>query len=133
MHGELASCPLPPLAAQMGTRLLSLTHDGGGLWSAPAALTVFNSATAPAVTSFTPWLVSLSDPPGTEMTLLGSNFAPLASFACVFLYADHASNPDPNPSPRPHHAPNPQLPAPSSQLPASLHPLTPCPQPQPLP
>ena len=88
VHGGLASCALPPVDAQMGTRSLSLTHDGGGLWSHPATLTVFNSALPPVVLSFTPWLVPSPAPEGgSDLTLLGSNFAPIPSFACVFVYA----------------------------------------------
>ena len=72
----------------LGTRSLSLTHDGGGLWSHPATLTVFNSALPPVVLSFTPWLVPSPAPEGgSDLTLLGSNFAPIPSFACVFVYA----------------------------------------------
>jgi hypothetical protein len=71
----------------MGTRSLSLTHDGGGLWSLPAPLTVFNSALPPVVLSFTPWLVPSPAPVGgSEITLLGSNFAPIPSFSCTFVY-----------------------------------------------
>ena len=87
VHGGLASCALPLVDAQMGTRSLRLTHDGGGLWSLPATLTVFNSALPPVVLSFTPWLVPSPAPEGgSEITLLGSNFAPIPSFSCVFVY-----------------------------------------------
>ena len=94
VHGGLGRCPLPDLSGQFGSRLLALTHDGGGLWSAPYDLTIFDSSSPPTITSVSPLLVatgsadpSAPPPPPTPMTLGGSNFAPLPNLACAFVDA----------------------------------------------
>lgn len=105
VDAHLAYCT-PPTPNGLGTRFLSITHDSGGTWSPNYRLTLYDGSSPPLVVSFAPTLTATplqrgaTPPPiipgmeayeyavgalrGTDLQISGSNFAPVASLACVF-------------------------------------------------
>jgi len=105
VDAHLAYCT-PPANDGLGTRFLSITHDSGGRWSSNYQLTLYDGSSPPLVESFAPILAATplhrgASPPAispgtdayeyavgarrdTDLQISGSNFAPIASLACVF-------------------------------------------------